>query len=114
MIPMMKERPLVDPVQMKASADEASQFLRAMANRDRLLLLSHIALREMGVSDLESVTGVRQPSLSQQLGVLRREGLIQPRREGKQVYYRMTDPRACAVLEKLYQLFCLDRKAAAG
>lgn len=95
---------------MQGAADEASQFLRSVANRDRLLLLCHLSQGEQGVSQLETVTGIRQPSLSQQLGVLRREGLISPRREGKQVHYRIADDRALALLEKLYELFCLHGK----
>ncbi|MDX1634354.1 MAG: metalloregulator ArsR/SmtB family transcription factor [Marinobacter sp.] len=103
---MTKEHVLVDPERMQDSADEASQFLRSVANRDRLLLLCQLTRGELGVSDLESLTGIRQPSLSQQLGVLRRQGLIQPRREGKQVHYRIHDARALALLNKLYELFC--------
>lgn len=95
-----------DIQQMHRAADEASQFLRSIANQDRLLLLCQLSQGEAAVSELESVTGIRQPSLSQQLGVLRREGLILPRKEGKQVYYRIGEPKVLAMLESLYQLFC--------
>ena len=50
--------------------------------------------------------GIRQPTLSQQLGVLRNEELVQTRREGKQIFYRIADSRAQEVLETLYRLYC--------
>lgn len=109
---MTNDNLYLDPDRMQASAEEASQFLRSVANRDRLLLLCQLSRGELGVSDLEGLTGIRQPSLSQQLGVLRREGLIQPRREGKQVHYRIRDTRALDLLHKLYELFCIDESPA--
>ncbi|GAA3554620.1 metalloregulator ArsR/SmtB family transcription factor [Marinobacter xestospongiae] len=91
---------------MLQSAEQASLFLKSLANRDRLLLLCQLTEGEASVSDLELRTGIGQPSLSQQLGVLRREGLIAPRRAGKQVFYRLADPRVEALLGQLYELFC--------
>lgn len=96
-----------DLQQMHQAAGAASQFLRSIANQDRLLLLCQLSQGEASVGELESFTGIHQPSLSQQLGVLRREGLILPRKEGKQVYYRIGEPRVLAMLESLYQLFCI-------
>ncbi|EKF73855.1 ArsR family regulatory protein [Alcanivorax hongdengensis A-11-3] len=88
------------------NADAASQLLKALSNPVRLLLLCQLTEGERSVGELEDRTGIRQPSLSQQLGVLRREGLIAPRRDGKQVYYRVADHRAMAILTTLYTLFC--------
>ena len=55
---------------------------------------------------LEVDLGIRQPTLSQQLAVLRREQLVDTRREGKQIFYRISSPQALAVINTLYQLFC--------
>ncbi|MDX1802490.1 MAG: metalloregulator ArsR/SmtB family transcription factor [Alcanivorax sp.] len=96
---------------LHTNADAASQLLKALANPGRLLLLCQLTEGELSVSELEDATGISQPSLSQQLGVLRREGLITPRREGKQVHYRVADRRALAVLTTLYQLFCKEEEA---
>ncbi|MDX1455993.1 MAG: metalloregulator ArsR/SmtB family transcription factor [Marinobacter sp.] len=98
----------IDLNHMQLAAENASQFLRSLANRDRLILLCHLSQGEAGVSALEAQTGIRQPSLSQQLGILRREGLITPRRDGKQVFYRLADPRVQAMLLQLYDMFCSD------
>ena len=54
-----------------------------------------------------------QPTLSQQLAVLRREGLAATRREGKQVYYRVASAQALAVLNTLYGLFCAEETSNA-
>jgi len=98
-------RPL-DIQQLKASASQASQLLKALANSDRLLLLCQLAQGERNVSELEVVLGIQQPTLSQQLAVLRREGLVETRRDGKQIYYRISSREALAVIATLYELFC--------
>ena len=95
-----------DLQQLHANADAASQFLKALANPDRLILLCQLSQGERNVSDLESLLGIQQPTLSQQLAVLRREGLVETRRDGKQVFYRISSPAALAVIQTLYQHFC--------
>lgn len=99
------EQPL-DIQQLRANADAAGQLLKALANPDRLLLLCQLSQGERNVSELESLLGIQQPTLSQQLAVLRREGLVATRREGKQIYYSISSPAALAVINTLYQLFC--------
>ena len=77
-----------------------------LGNEDRLLLLCQLATGEMCVSQLEDELAIRQPTLSQQLSVLRAEGVVATRREGRRVYYRVADPRLLEVLELLYRLYC--------
>jgi ArsR family transcriptional regulator len=96
----------LDIHQLRANADAAGQLLKALANPDRLLVLCQLSQGERNVSDLESLLGIQQPTLSQQLAVLRREGLVETRREGKQIFYRISSPAALAVIETLYRLFC--------
>jgi len=96
---------------MRASADKAAEFLRTMANRDRLLLLCQLTEGERCVGDLEELTGILQPTLSQQLGVLRSEGLVSTRREGKYIYYAIGDPRVMSMLGSLYGMFCRTKKS---
>lgn len=81
-------------------------MLKALANPDRLLLLCQLSQGERNVTELEQLLGIQQPTLSQQLAVLRREGLVATRREGKQIYYRISSSEALAVITTLYQLFC--------
>jgi len=94
---------------MRASAGDAAMMLRSLGNPDRLLLLCLLSQEELNVGELEERLDIRQPSLSQQLGVLRREGLVATRREGKHVYYRVADQRVLALLQTLYQLYCAEQ-----
>jgi len=96
----------LDIEQLRANVASAGALLKALANPDRLLLLCQLSLGERNVSELEQLLGIQQPTLSQQLAVLRREGLVATRREGKQVYYRISSAEALAVITTLYQLFC--------
>lgn len=98
----------IDMKQLQAAADRAQSLLKVLANRDRLMLLCQLAEGERNVGELEERLGILQPTLSQQLGVLRREGMVETRREGKQVYYRIASAEAMAVIGTLYQLFCQE------
>ncbi|MFN3768539.1 MAG: ArsR/SmtB family transcription factor [Ectopseudomonas guguanensis] len=100
----------IDIQQLRANADAVGQLLKALANPDRLLLLCQLSQGERNVSELEALLDIQQPTLSQQLAVLRREGLVETRRDGKQIYYRISSPAALAVIETLYRLFCEGRQ----
>ncbi len=91
---------------LRNNANEAACLLKGLANRDRLMLLCQLVTGEKTVSELERLTGIRQPSLSQQLGVLRNEGLVHTRRDGKWIYYRLESEKVQAILQTLYQIYC--------
>lgn len=91
---------------MRVAASEAANTLRAIANENRLLLLCQLSQGEKSVGELEDSLGILQPTLSQQLGVLRREGLVNTRRESTQIYYSVTDPKVLTILKALYELYC--------
>ncbi|NHZ97778.1 metalloregulator ArsR/SmtB family transcription factor [Massilia sp. CCM 8734] len=89
-----------------AGADKACALLKVLVNRDRLFLLCQLSHQERNVGELEQLTGIRQPTLSQQLTVLRNEQLVSTRREGKQIFYSLSSAQATAVMDVLYQQFC--------
>jgi DNA-binding transcriptional ArsR family regulator len=91
---------------MQKSADLASQLMKILANPDRLLILCQLSQREMCVSQIEDELGILQPTLSQQLVILRDKGLVSTRRDGKNIYYQINSAPAQAVLEVLYAQFC--------
>lgn len=91
---------------LRDAAGAATVFLRTLANPDRLLLLCQLSAGEASVGMLEQDTGISQPTLSQQLAVLRRENLVSTRRDGKHIYYRVADARVLAMLDNLQQIFC--------
>lgn len=92
--------------QMQQASLQASQLLKSLSHPDRLLLLCQLTQGEYCVSELERLIGVGQPSLSQQLGILRKDELVTTRREGKQIYYRIASDDALAILRLLYERFC--------
>mgnify|MGYP002623885323 CR=1 FL=1 len=89
-------------------ACDASNFLKAISHEGRLMILCHLVTGEKSVTELEELLSARQAAVSQQLARLRLEGLVTPRREGKTIYYSLTDDRPKKMLETIYDLFCAD------
>lgn len=109
----MKKNPSAPNVElMKVAAGEATATLRTLANEDRLLLLCQLGQGEKSVGELEELLDLHQPTLSQQLGVLRNEGLVNTRREGKRIYYSVADKKVLALLGTLYELYCPKEEAS--
>lgn len=96
----------IDPEVLRGAAGRAVVALKLLANEDRLLLLCQLTQGEMCVSDLEQKLGIHQPTLSQQLGVLRNESVVGTRREGKNIFYSVADPAMLEILAVLYRLYC--------
>ena len=97
---------VINPAVLRHAADEAVSALKLLANVDRMLLLCQLSQGEMCVSELEALLEIRQPTLSQQLGVLRTEGVVNTRRQGKNIFYSIADPRLLDILAVLYRLYC--------
>jgi DNA-binding transcriptional ArsR family regulator len=106
----MEQTAKLDLRQIRRAAAQATAMLRLLANEDRLLLLCQLSQGECCVSELEELLGIQQPTLSQQLGVLRNEEVVTTRREGKHIYYEVADQRMLTLLTTLYQLFCSPHK----
>ena len=94
---------------MMESACTASNFLKAISHEGRLMILCHLATGEKSVTELEELLSARQAAVSQQLSRLRAEGLVAPRRDGKAIYYSLTDQRAVQILDVVYDLFCQNK-----
>lgn len=92
--------------ELRASADKASGLMRVMANSDRLMLLCQLSQGEKSVGELEDILDIRQPTLSQQLTVLREAELVATRREGKNIFYNISSQSALAVMRVLSQEIC--------
>lgn len=93
---------------MRINAENATTLLKTLANTDRMLLLCRLAEGEACVSELEKGVGIAQPTLSQQLGVLRKEDLVVTRREGKHIYYRIKSGPALQLLKTIHDIFCVN------
>ncbi len=88
------------------NALRASTLLKAMSNQHRLMILCQLVPGEKCVSDLEDIIGLSQSALSQHLARLRRDALVQTRREAQTIYYSLNGDEASAVIETLYSLYC--------
>lgn len=91
---------------MVQKAQEAAGFLKALAHEGRLMILCHLSQGEKSVTELEQLLGARQAAVSQQLARLRLEGMVMARREGKTIYYSLSDPKSRRLIEVVYDLFC--------
>jgi len=96
----------LDLNQMAAAADEASELLKSLANRHRLLILCQLTDGERSVGDLAAFLGLRDSTVSQHLSLLRRDGLVQARRDGQTIWYAIASTPARLVLETLFEIFC--------
>ena len=93
---------------LKEKSQQASQLLKSLANDRRLLILCHLSENEKSVGELERLVDLSQSALSQHLARLRRDNLVQTRREAQTIYYSIASAEANAVLQTLYELYCSD------
>ena len=91
---------------LEANAARAARLLRSLANERRLLVLCALADGERSVGQLMPLAGLSQSAMSQNLAVLREEGVVATRREGQTIWYRIADPAALRVVETLATIFC--------
>jgi DNA-binding transcriptional ArsR family regulator len=96
---------------MLANAHLASEFLKALSHEVRLLILCFLIEGEKSVSEIEKMLKLRQPAVSQQLARLRAEGLVDARRNGKNIYYSLARTEVRDVIGALHDAFCRPRKA---
>jgi ArsR family transcriptional regulator, virulence genes transcriptional regulator len=102
-----KAAELVEIDAMLGCAQEAARLLKLLANEKRLVILCFLAVcGEMAVGALAEALNLSQSALSQHLAKLRRDGLVQFRRESQTLHYRLADPRAVRVLVVLKEIFC--------
>ena len=91
---------------IRESASAACGILKVLANEDRLLILCQLSQGAKNVGELEELLEIRQPTLSQQLTVLREEGLVKTQRNGKYIVYSLASVEATEIMETLFSLYC--------
>ena len=114
----MKPRYLIDSDELDldmdaliGSAQQASVFLKALAHEARLLILCLLIEEEKSVTEIEEILSLRQPAISQQLARLRADGLVQTRREGKNIFYSLARPEVREIIGALHRAFCQQPRA---
>ncbi len=96
----------IDLDEMAAAADQASELLRSLGNRHRLLILCQLIEAERSVGELAEFLELRDSAVSQHLSLLRRDGLVRARRDGQTIWYSIASLPARRVLETLFEIFC--------
>ena len=95
---------------MEQAADQASELLKALSNRHRLLIICQLIDSERSVGELAAFLNLRDSTVSQHLALLRKDGLVSARRDGQTIYYSIASDPAREVLKTLYQVFCAPQK----
>ena len=97
---------------MEAAADQASDLLKALSNRHRLLIICQLIDGERSVGDLAEFLDLRDSTVSQHLALLRKDGLVSARRDAQTIYYSIESDPARELLKTLYRVFCAPSKPA--
>jgi DNA-binding transcriptional ArsR family regulator len=96
---------------MLNAADEASDLLKALANRHRLLIICQLSEQERSVGELAALLKIRDSTVSQHLALLRRDGLVTARRDGQTIWYSIGSAPARELIRTLYRIYCAPSSA---
>jgi ArsR family transcriptional regulator len=102
----MKHNAVIDLEQMARSATRASSLMKTLGHKDRLMILCHLANGEKSVGQIADLLEISQSPLSQHLSRMRKEGLVDTRREAQTIFYSLKSGEASRIVEVLYELFC--------
>ena len=102
----MEHNAEIDLNQMALSATRASALMKTLGHKDRLMILCHLAAGEKSVGQIADLLEIPQSPLSQHLSRMRKEGLVDTRREAQTIFYSLKSGEASRIVEVLYELFC--------
>ncbi|TRD22488.1 helix-turn-helix transcriptional regulator [Palleronia caenipelagi] len=91
---------------MVGKAETVAERLTLLGNSRRLMILCRLATEELSVSALQAQLDLSQSALSQHLGKLREAGLVDTRREGQTIYYRLAEGDGAELMRALYGIYC--------
>lgn len=91
---------------MIPASGKAAELLRSLSHPQRLLVLCALGTEEKSVAQLREELDIEQVPMSQQLMRLRADGLVESRREGTTVFYRIVRPEVLTMVQALHQAFC--------
>jgi len=95
---------------MGEHAAEAARLMNALGNESRLMILCMLAEDEQSVGALNEAVPLSQSALSQQLARLRRQGLVETRRESQTIFYSLREGPAEKIIHLLHDIYCPDRQ----
>lgn len=96
--------------ELEENASRAVVLLKMLANKHRLILLCILQTGEKSVSQLNELVPIPQSTLSQHLAFLRREKVVETRRDAQTIYYRLLDKNVIPIIDVLYELYCQSER----
>jgi ArsR family transcriptional regulator len=96
----------VDPKRMAAAASRASELMKTLGHKDRLMVLCHLISGEKSVGELAGLLDIPQSPLSQHLARMRKENLVTTRREAQTIYYSIASEEAARLVGLMHELYC--------
>jgi DNA-binding transcriptional ArsR family regulator len=104
----MTETAPIDPKKMASAARKASELMKTLGHKDRLMVLCHLTSGEKSVGELAGLLEIPQSPLSQHLARMRKESLVTTRREAQTIYYSIASGEAARFVELMHDLYCSD------
>jgi len=104
----MNEEALIDPRKMASAAQKASDLMKTLGHRDRLMVLCHLTTGEKSVGELAGLLDIPQSPLSQHLARMRKESLVTTRREAQTIYYSIASGEAEQFVSLMHELYCSE------
>ncbi|MFC1689068.1 ArsR/SmtB family transcription factor [Pseudomonadota bacterium] len=98
----------IDPRKMATAAQKASDLMKTLGHKDRLMVLCHLTSGEKSVGELASLLDIPQSPLSQHLARMRKESLVKTRREAQTIYYSIASGDAEQIVSLMHELYCSD------
>lgn len=96
----------IDARQMAVAAGKASELMKTLGHKDRLMVLCHLASGEKSVGELARLLDIPQSPLSQHLARMRKESLVRTRREAQTIFYSIASEEAARIVGVMHELFC--------
>ena len=104
----MNEEEQIDPRRMAKAAQKASELMKTLGHKDRLMVLCHLISGEKSVGELANLLDIPQSPLSQHLARMRKESLVTTRREAQTIYYAIASKAAAHMVSLMHELYCSD------
>lgn len=104
----MNEENQINAEQMVVAAARASELMRTLGHKDRLMILCHLISGEKSVGGLARLLEIPQSPLSQHLARMRKENLVTTRREAQTIYYSIASNEAMRMVELMHELYCSE------
>jgi DNA-binding transcriptional ArsR family regulator len=96
----------IDPSRMADAAEKASDLMKTLGHKDRLMVLCHLTGGEKSVGELAKLLDIPQSPLSQHLARMRKEKLVVTRREAQTIYYSIASNEAAEFMNLMHELYC--------